>query len=165
MRTRSAESGLAIALAMLGILTGSCKYHPPSVDGARLRMRLTEAMSPKEIEDMVRASLAEKYASTNIAKGYTMYQLTNGPARWVFAKAYNAPRGLAMFNLYCYEWEKPDVWLLRGYVPVNEYYYTNGYDPELKIQIDNEYVKVVFRGVVIFTITSNKNMATRPVDK
>jgi len=92
-----------------------------------------------------------------------MYQITNGLARWVLVKANNAPRSLDMFNLYCYEWEKADTWLLRAYVPVNAYYYTNSLDRELNIQIDNEYVKVTFRGVFILTITSNKNVVIRPV--
>ncbi len=157
MRTRPAKIALAFALVVVvGILSGSCRHPRRSVDGSRLDIRLTGADSPEEIENMIRASLAEKYSSTNIADGYRMYQVTNGPVRWVFVLAANAPRGLGMSNLYCYEWKRPDLWLLRSYVPVYESFYTNSLDRELYIQIDNDYVKVAFRGVVIFTSTSNK---------
>ena len=89
-----------------------------------------------------------------------MYHVTNGPAKWVFAKVYNAPRGLGMFNLYCYEQEQPDFWPLRAYVPVNAHYYTNSDDWGLNFQIDQNYVKVIFRGRVIFTGISKMGLTT-----
>ena len=60
-----------------------------------------------------------------------------------------------MFNLYCYEQEGPQFWALRGYVPLNAHYYTNSDDWNLSFQPDHEFVKVVFRGRVIFTGISN----------
>jgi hypothetical protein len=66
-----------------------------------------------------------------------------------------------MFNLYCYEQEKPGNWLLRAYVPVNAHYYTNSPDyytnapeSELTFRSDDGYLKVFFRKEVIFTVTS-----------
>jgi hypothetical protein len=159
MRTRPAEIGFAIALALVmvaGIFTGGCSHCRPSVDSSRLDIRMTGADSPEDIENRVKASLAEKYAHEDMTDSYTMHHVTNGPARWVFVKAYNAPRGLNMFNLYCYEQEKPGNWLLRAYVPVNAYYYTNGLDRDVTFKIDDDYIKVVFRGEVVFTGASKK---------
>jgi hypothetical protein len=143
-------SSLTLRL-LLVILAAGCKHDCPSVDTARLDIRLTGAKSPEEVEDMLRASLVEKYSSTNIAEGYTIYQVTNGQARWVFAKVYNAPKGLSMFNLYCYEQEGPESWPLRAYVPLNTHYYTDSDDSDLTFHTDHEYVKAIFRGKVIFT--------------
>lgn len=158
MRTRPAEITLGVAItlviAVVGILAVSCKTCRHSVDGSRLDLRLTGADSPEDIERKIRAILAEKYSPEDVAGSYTMYHVTNGLARWVFVKTYNAPRGLNAFNLYCYEWESSDIWLLRGYVPINAYFYTNSLGRELSIQIDNDYVNVVFRGSVVFTIKS-----------
>jgi hypothetical protein len=118
MRSRSAFKGIPLVLVLLvAVLAAGCKDGRPSVDGARLDIGVTGAKSPEQIENMVRASLAEKYSPTNLAEGYTMYYVTNGPAHWVFVQAANAPRGLGRFNLYCYEWKRPDLWLLTGYVP------------------------------------------------
>jgi len=158
MFTRRPENAIAITLAAaVGILTGSCTHYQPSLDGSRLHMRLTGADSPEEIENMLKATLAEKYLHEDMTGSYRTYQITNGPSRWLIAQVANAPRGLSMYNLYCYEWDRSDVWLLRAYVPVNEHFLTNSLDEELKFQTDNEYVKVAFRGVVIFTITSSKD--------
>lgn len=146
----------AVTLITMMMLVASCKHYRPVVDPFRLDLSITEVRSPEEIEDIVRASLAKKYSPTNIAEGYTVYNVTNGPARWVFLQASNAPRGLGMFNLYCYEWKKPDLWLLSGYVPVYECLYPNMDDPCLSFELDKDYVNVVFRGAVIFTITCKK---------
>lgn len=152
MPTGRAEKAAALALVMaLGLTTESCRPYRLSVDGSRLDVRLTGARSPEEIEATVLRSVAEKYGREDMTDSYRMYHVTNGPARWLFVRAYNAPRGLDMFNLYCYEREGPDLWLLRAYVPVNAYYYTNSLERKLDIQTDDEYVKVVFRGVTIFT--------------
>jgi len=61
-----------------------------------------------------------------------------------------------MFNLYCYEQEKPGNWLLRAYVPVNAYYYTNGLDRGLTFKLNGDYVEAVFRGAIVFTGTCKK---------
>jgi hypothetical protein len=161
MRTRSTKTDLALTIALVvvaGIFTAGCGHNRPSVDDSRLDIRLTGADSPEDIESKIRASLVRKYSTADVADSYRTYQITNGPTRLVFVKAYNAPRGLNMFNLYCYEQERPDNWLLRAYVPVNAYYYTNSLDHELSFQVDNEYVKVFFRGLVVFTINVQKNL-------
>jgi hypothetical protein len=157
MRTRPAKICSAIALvAVVVILAGSCRHCPPSVDGSRLDVSLTGADSPEQIENMIRASLAYRFPPTNIAGSYTMYQVTNGLLRCVFFQVGNAPRGLDMFNLYCYEQETSNIWLLRGYVPVNAHFYTNSLDRGLRFHVDNDYVKVLFRDAIVFTITSKK---------
>src|SRR5678815_392574 len=142
MRTRPAKTGLAVPIALgivVGVLTGGCR-HRPFPDSARLDIRLTGADSPEDIENRIRASLAKKYVHEDMTDSYTMYHVTNGPARWVFVKAYNAPRGLNMFNLYCYEQATPDNWLLRAYVPVNAHYYTNSLERDVTFHIDDEYL-------------------------
>lgn len=157
MRARPAKIALALALVVVvGVLAGSCQHPRRSADGSRLDVRLTGADSPEEIENMIRASLKEMYSPANIAGSYTMHRVTNGPAHWVFVQVGNAPRGLNMFNLYCYEQEKPGNWLLRAYVPVNAYYYTNGIDRGLSFKIDGDYVKVGFRGATVFTSASKQ---------
>ena len=159
MRARPTKIALALALVVVaGVLAGSCRHPRRSADGSRLDVRLTGGDSPEDIENMIRASLAEIYSPTNIAGSYTMHQVTNGPARWVFIQVGNAPRGLNMFNLYCYEQEKPGNWLLRAYVPVNAAYYTNSLDRELHIQTDDDSLKVLFRGAVIFTSGSQQKL-------
>jgi hypothetical protein len=112
-----------------------------------------------EIEQQIRASLAARYWETNLAAGYTMYHVTNGPVRWVFVKAYNAPRGLDIFNLYCYEEQGADAWRMRAYVPVNAYDYTNSVDLQLHFRINDNQIDVEFRDVTIFTTSSRKDMA------
>lgn len=154
MRTRPAEIVFATAfalVALVAIVTGGCKRCRPSIDGSRLDIRMAEADSPQDIENMIRASLAYKYAHEDMKDCCTIHQLTNGPAHWVFAKAYNAPRGLSMFNLYCYEQEKSGNWLLRAYVPVNAHDLTNSYSWELRFQTTDNHIDVEFRGVTIFT--------------
>ena len=86
-----------------------------------------------------------------------MYHVTNGPARWVFVQAANAPRGLGWFNLYCYEFEASDSWRLRGFVPIVESRYTNGLERWLNIQMNGEYAEAVFRGTVVFSVRSDKD--------
>src|SRR5258707_124383 len=144
--------GISWTLTILtGVLASGCKLDCPSADGSVLDISLTGANSPEEIKNKVKASLEEKYPSTYVGNSYTIYQVTNGPARWIFAKVYNAPRGLSMYNLYCYEQEGPESWVLRGYVPLNAHSYTNSDDWRLRFQTDGEYVKVVFRERIIFT--------------
>lgn len=157
MRTRPAKIHITIgaALVLLGAVAGGCRQKPAASDGFRLRVRLTEAASPQEIEDMARSSLVGQYPGEDIADACRIYQVTNGPSRLVFAQVGNAPRGLNMFNLYCYEQERAGLWLLRAYVPVNAYYYTNSPDRTLNFQSYDGYVNVVFRGSVIFSITTN----------
>jgi hypothetical protein len=162
MRTRPTKIPRTVTVVLMILVvafTEACRHCPPSVDGSRLDINLTAADSSDEIEQRIRASLAEKYSATNIGAGYTMYHVTNGPMRWVFVKAYNAPRGLAIFNLYCYEQQSPDTWLLRAYVPVNVYYYTNSLDHGLHFQINDDDINVEFRDVTVFTTASRKKMS------
>ncbi len=162
MRSRSALIRDVILTLLVGALALGCNFDRPPGDSSSLDIGLTGANSPQDIENKIKASLAEKYPSTDTTHSYTIYQVTNGPARWVFAKVYNAPRGLSMFNLFCYEQEGPHFWPLRGYVPLNAYYYTNSDDWDLTFQTDREYVKAIFRGRVIFTGLSQSGVTNAP---
>ena len=86
-----------------------------------------------------------------------MYEVTNGSSRYAFVQAFNWPRGLDGFNLFCYEQAKPDRWLLRGLAPVNDYYHTNDYSTNVSFVCDGEYVKAIHRGVVVFAVTGDTN--------
>jgi hypothetical protein len=164
MPARLATKAQALAITILsGMLAGSCGHYRPAVDGPRLDMSLAEAKSPEDIKAWVLKSLEQKYGHEDMTGSYALYNVTNGPARWLLLQAYNAPRGLNMFNLYCYEYQRSNVWLLRAYVPVNAHYLTNSLDPKLAIQTDNGYVNVVFRGSVIFTIKYNEGPLERLV--
>ena len=98
----------------------------------------------------------ELYSSTNIEGLCKFQKITNGPEHWLFAQLWNAPRGIVEFNLYCYKQERPDLWSLHGYVPVHSSLFTNGYDQELAFKFDENYLKVVFRGDVVFTAASKR---------
>lgn len=142
---------ICIALALVALAVLDRKHSQSRPPGFLLDMALTAADSPGEIERLVQASLAKKYSGHEVRDGYTIYPLTNGSTRWMFYQVYNAPRGLAMFNLYGYESRNSEVWRLVSYVPVNLYYYTNSDDRGLKFLIEGDYLNVVYREVVIFT--------------
>lgn len=159
MRTRPAKSArtVTVALIILAVgLTEGCRHCPPSVDGSRLDIRLTVLESPDRIEQTIRSSLTDKYSATCMTDGYTMYQATNGLTRWVFVQAFNAPRGLNMFNVYCYEQQQRNEWLLRAYVPIYGALHTNSLDRRLDVQTDGGYINVAFRSVIVFTTASPK---------
>lgn len=149
------------------LLTTGCKQSNPLAETDHLDIKYTGADSPNEIELRIRQDLSEKFKYPGygtVDGAYTLYHVTNGPSRFLFAAVGNAPRGVDMFNLYCYEQESQSNWLLRAYVPVNAYYYTNTIgspydaDYQLRFLVESEYVKVVFRGKAVFTITTNQLM-------
>lgn len=159
MRARSTKIAYAVTIALIivsGVLTEGCKHSQPDIDGPRLDIRLMGADSADEIEQMIRASFAARCSPKDIAEGYTMYQITNGPTRWVFVLAANGPRGLGMLNLYCYEQARPDKWPLRSYVPLLMGYYTNSADRELHFQTNDNHIDVEFRDVTVFTTPSQR---------
>ena len=155
---------IAVATRMLtgGAITflpAGCQQRQP-YDGSFLDLRLTGANSVADIEDTFRAVSARKYEDPS--KGFSVYQVTNGATPFILVQAFNWPRGLAAFNLFCYEQIKPDKWVLRGLAPVNEYYYTNGDSMTVSFVTEGEYVKAVYRGAVVFTATSqSKQSVTR----
>src|SRR2546423_5241726 len=104
----------AVAFAvLLALVLAGCEHAYRGADGSRLDIRLTGPRSPEDVENMIRRSLAQIYPSKDTAESCTIYRVTNSAAHWGFAKAYNAPRGLNMFNVYCYAEEGPDSWSLR----------------------------------------------------
>ena len=143
-----------LALVAIAFLPLGCQQ-PQPYDGSSLDVRLTEANSVAEIKDSFRAVIARKYKSEDPSKGFSVYEVTNGSSRYAFVQAFNWPRGLDGFNLFCYEQTKPDLWLLRGLAPVNDYYYTNDYSREVGFVCDGEYVKAIHRGVVVFAVTGD----------
>ena len=159
--TKTEPTYTSTLIGLTAVLLAGCQHHPTITDSSRLDIRVTGADSSEEIENMIRVSVAEKYAPGNLEDGYRMYGMTNGATRWIFVQASNAPRGVGMFNLYCYSKEGQSMWLLRSYVPVYESAYTNSSDRELQIHADNDYVKVVFRGKVIFTSELEASLMAR----
>jgi hypothetical protein len=158
MRARPALAVFVPALFLVAEgLAGCCTDHRPRADCARLDIALTEAESPQRAQDMIMASMSSAFSPAELPRSYSVYYATNGPSRWFFIRAANAPRGLDMFNLYCYEQQGPGPWLLRGFIPVNAYYYTNSSDRDLTINLEGGYVNVVFRGAVIFTGAANES--------
>jgi hypothetical protein len=162
MRSEPTLKAIAFAITVLGAaFTCGCDRDRPSIDGSRLDLAVLGAKSQDEIEDKIRKSLLNKYSLTNVAEGYSIFHVTNRTVRWVFVQAANAPRGLSMFTLYCYEWNQPDLLLLRGYVPVFVSEFTNGQDWSLRFEADKNYVNTIFRGEIIFTIASDKGAVDR----
>ena len=163
------RSKLIPALGAIGLLTAAlalagCKRHGYSSDGSFIDLRLTVANSQSEIERMFREVLAGRYE--NPTNGLSIYQVSNGNSRYVFLQAFNYPRGLAVFSLYCYEQTAPDKWRLRSVVPVNEYYFTNDSTTTLRFDVEGENVNAIYRGLTVFTVTgtkSNNNTPPKPV--
>ena len=114
-------------------------------------MRLTHVTS-EEIEAFIKSSLAFKYPASQITHGYTIDTISHGTNKWLFCKAYNAPRGLNMFNLYCYESQNSDTWALRAYVPMNLHNFPYAEDQQLTFVNDGNYLNVLFRNKVIFSV-------------
>ncbi len=143
------------ALVVL-LLTVGCREASPHGYGSRLEMRLTVGDSPEYLKKEIEQNLAKIYPRAEIATRYQTYQVTNGVDRWAFFQVGNGPRGIGMFNLHCYQQVRPDAWVLRAYVPVNYGFYTNGVDHELMFKLDPDYLKVLFRGEVVFTAISKR---------
>ena len=170
MRKESIVSGVFSASVIFVFLTLGCKHQRESNDSDRLDVKFWGADSTNEIELRIRQKLEAKFRHPGygtVDGAYTLYHVTNGPSRFLFAAVGNAPRGLDAFNLYCYEQESQSNWLLRAYVPVNAYYYTDSTgspynaDYQLHFLVESDYVKVIFRGVVIFSIAPQKGGGRR----
>lgn len=163
------RSQLIPAIGAIGLLTAAlvlsgCKRHDYRSDGSFIDLRLTVANSPGEIERMFREVLAGRYE--NPTNGLSIYQVSNSNSHFVFLQAFNYPRGLAVFSLYCYEQTAPDSWRLRSFVPVNEYYFTNDSTRTLRFDVEGENVSAIYRGLTVFTVAgtkSNSNMPLKPV--
>lgn len=152
MRTRCTKIRHSLASFLLGLLAATgCTCSHNSVDGSRLYARLTGANSPEEIEAKIRKELTQLYRPEDLSASYSVRMVTNGAAQWMIVRAANGPRGLYMFNLYCYEQRSSNTWLLRAYVPVNGHYYTNSSDNDIHITTEEGVLKVIFRGEAVFT--------------
>jgi len=142
---------LSLLGLVIGAMTSGCVSHDHMPRGLVLNMSLTHATS-EEIEAFIKSSLAFKYPDSQIKDGYTIYTISHGTNKWLFCKAYNAPRGLNMFNLYCYESQSSGTWALRAYVPMNLHYFPNDEDHQLRFENDGGYLNVLFRKTVIFSV-------------
>ncbi len=138
---------LAITLATIAC---SCAHQNSTTKGLVLQLGAT-SVSSQEIDDLIKSSLAWKYPAGQINEGYKIYPVEHGANRWLFCKVYNAPRGLNMFNLYCYEWQNRGTWVLRAYVPMNLHYFPYADSQELEFAKDGDYLNVLFRKIVIFS--------------
>lgn len=155
MRVRSIKIAFVLGFtlaAVAGALLGRWWLCPPVVNSTQVEFKQTLADSPDEIERMIRASMAPKYLASrvDIAEGYKIYSITNGPSRWLFVLADTGPRGLPLRNLYCYQQVEPKSWLLRSYVPLWEHLFPESSDRELCIRTDNDRITVTFRGAVVY---------------
>jgi hypothetical protein len=154
----------AIGLLIAAFVLSGCKRHDYLSDGSFIDLRLTVASSPDEIERRFRDVVAGRYE--NPTNGLSIYQVSSSSSHFVFLQAYNYPRGLPIFSLYCYEQTAPDKWRLRSFVPVNEDYFTNDYTRALRFDVEGENVNAVYRGLTVFTVTgtkTNSNMPLKPV--
>jgi hypothetical protein len=150
------RSQLTPALGAIGLLTAAfvlsgCKRHDYLSDGSFIDLRLTVANSPGEIEGRFREVVAGRYE--NPANGLSIYQVSNSSSHFVFLQAYNYPRGLPIFSLYCYEQTAPDKWRLRSFVPVNEDYFTNNDTRTLRFDVEGQNVNAIYRGSTVLTVT------------
>ena len=92
----------------------------------------------------------------NATSGLSLYQVSSSNSHFVFVQAYNYPRGLPIFSLYCYEQTAAHEWRLRSFVPVNEYYFTNSYTRMLRFDVEGENVRVLYRGLPVFSVSGTK---------
>ena len=155
MRIRSIKIAFALGIALtavVGGLLGRWWLCPPAVSSAQVEFKQTLADSPREIERMIRASMAPKYLASrvDIAEGYKIYQVTSGSTRWLFILADTGPRGLSLLNLYCYQQVVSNSWVLRSYVPLWGHLFSKIPDRELQIRTDNDRITVAFRGAVVY---------------
>jgi hypothetical protein len=147
----AAATGLLIAASVLS----GCKEHEYRSDGSFIDLRLTMASSLGEIERMFREVLAGRYE--NPTNGLSIYHVTNGYCQFMFVQAFNYPRGLAVFSLYCYQETKPGEWRLRAFVPVNEYYFTNDDTRSLRFDVEANNVNAIYRGSTVYTVAGTKS--------
>ena len=148
---KSKMRSLSLLGLVLGAMTSGCMSHDHMPKGMVLDNRVIHGTS-EEIEAFFKSSLAFKYPDSQSSDGYTIYTISHGTNKWLFCKAYNAPRGLNMFNLYCYESQSSDTWALRAYVPMNLHYFPYDEDQELRFENDGGYLNVLFRKTVIFSV-------------
>lgn len=151
MRSRLIISIGVFAVVVLACAEGWRRIRLSRPADLRLRMALTYTDNIGEVDDLIRSSFAQKYAGFKLSDGYSIYSATTGSSRWLIFKVFNAPRGLGMFNLYCYESRGSESWILRSYVPVNWMLYTNTDALELQLSMAGEYFNVLFRNVAVFT--------------
>jgi len=154
MRSKLIHSSIAFALIIAGVISSGCKGHDRVSGGSYIDLRLTEAGSPGEIERMFRGGLAGR--DENTTSGLSIYQISTSSSHFVFVQAFNYPRGLLAFSLYCYEQAGPQRWHLRSVVPINEYYFTNDATRTVRFDVDGENVSALYRGMTVFTVTGTR---------
>jgi len=136
-----------------------CRPQQPHFDGSAIDVRFTGADSIAQISEQFSAVIAHTHRYDKPSDGFTIYQATNGPAEFAFVQVGNWPRGFGAFNLYCYERVASSNWVLRGLVPVNDYYHTNDTSEVVSFVNEGEYVKAFHRGDVVFTVTSRSKQS------
>jgi hypothetical protein len=154
---RFSEGVLASTGAFL--LLAGCQAPQSHFDGSAIDIRFTGADSIAEMREQFFAVIAHTHRYKDPSDGFCIYQVTNGPSEFAFVQVGNWPRGFGAFNLYCYERVAPTNWVLRGLAPVNDYYHTNGTSQAVSFTNEGEYVKVIHRGDVVFTVTSRSKQS------
>ena len=137
------------------MILGSARFKYTS-DGSFITIRLTELDSSEQIQESFQRIVNQRAEND----GFRTFQTTNGISVFLFVQCYNCPRGIAMFSIYCYQRVEVGHWLLRGYVPINDYDYTStpGKDftaQTLNIFNEGEYTKVAYRNANVFSISTN----------
>lgn len=69
MCCKLARKWVVLSVVLLAIVAAVCTRHAEREECLVLDMRVTVRHSPKEIEQMIKRSLAFKYANENIKKG------------------------------------------------------------------------------------------------
>ena len=151
---------LIVAIFVLGtialcVLKYSTRFEYAS-DGSFIAINLTELDTSEQIQAAFQHIVNQRVQTD----GFRKFQATNGSADFFFIQCYNCPRGVPMFSMFCYQRIESGHWLLRGYVPVNDYDYTDAPGKDfssqaLKIFNEGGYTQVTFRNATIFSISTN----------
>jgi hypothetical protein len=142
-----------MGVCFLCLSTSKYKYVS---DGSFIDIRLSFFDS----DEKLRSAFKDVMGQRNDDDRFRMLKTTNGLTRFSFIQCNNCPRGMPMFSLFCYQQIPNGAWLLRGYVPINDYHFTqnpgsNFWEQTLTASNDAEYTKVFFRNSIVFTITTN----------
>lgn len=134
----------------------SMTNHLSSLDGSHIDAKLYSFASIEECKNSFNNLLNDRIKHDC----FKLYQITNEDTRYIFVQAYNYPREMPMFSIFAYQYAAPDYWVLRGYVPINDYFYssTPGYKfavQPLHFTNNAEFTYVEYRESTVFTISTN----------
>ncbi len=149
---------LSIVIMVL-IFIGLKKLHVKpqyELGSSFIDLELMEFYSHEEF----RAAFKKVMKQVDDVDRFQLTEVTNGLVRFRFVQCNNGPRSVAMFSLFCYQQIANSSWLLRGYIPINDYFFTknpgsNFWNQKITTHTDGEYTKAYFRDILVFTISTN----------